>query len=170
MPATLRSLTLTILIVIFLSLLFTSATTAQLQYDPNLTRNPPRVQQATLQLLTQPTRTANAVLRVQFQDQRRNTSIVINGGRAPTLLRDDGEAPDAKAGDGNYAALVQVNAKQYSIEQRRRLQLAQRVQYVPVFEQRQLKRWVPFRPSRVTELRTDIATVLDNFHGIPFDL
>jgi len=170
MHATLRSLTLTALTVVCLSLLFTSVAIAELQYDPGLIRNPPRVQQATLQLLAKPTQTANAVLRVTFQDQRRNTSIVINGGRAPTLLRDDGKAPDAKAGDGSYAALVKVNAKQYSIEQRRRLQLAQRFQSVPVFEQRQLKRWIPFRPSRVTELRTDVATVVDNFTGIPFDL
>ena len=170
MPAALRSLTPTTFLVVCLSLLFTSVAIAELQYDSNLMRNPPRVRQVTLQLLPKPTRTANAVLRVQFQDQRRNTSIVINGGRAPTLLRDDGKAPDAKAGDGSYAALVQVNAKQYSIEQRRRLQLAQRFKYVPVFEQRQLKRWIPFRPSRVTELRTDVATVVDNFTGIPFDL
>jgi hypothetical protein len=170
MPATLRSLTLTALIVVCAPLLFTSDATADLQYDPNLTRNPPRVQQATLQLLAKPTQTANAVLRVQFADQRRNTSIVINGGRAPTLLRDDGKAPDAKPGDGSYAALVKVNAKQYSIEQRRRLQLAQRFQYMPVFEQRELKRWIPFRPSQVTELRTDIPTVVDNFTGLPFDL
>lgn len=167
MPATLRSLTLTGLIVCA-SLPFTSAAIAELQYDPGLTRNPPRVQQATLQLLANPTQIANAVLRVRFQDQRRSTSIVINGGRVPTLLRDDGKAPDAEPGDGNYAALVKVNAKQYSIEQRRRLQLAQRFKSVPVFEQRQLKRWIPFRPSQVTELRTDVPTVVDNFTGLPF--
>jgi len=104
MHATLRSLTLTALTVVCLSLLFTSVAIAELQYDPGLIRNPPRVQQATLQLLAKPTQTANAVLRVTFQDQRRNTSIVINGGRAPTLLRDDGKAPDAKAGRSGSCA------------------------------------------------------------------
>lgn len=170
MSATVRSPALAALIVVCAPLPFTSAAAAGLEYDRSLTRNPPRVQQATLQLLSKPTQTANAVLRVQFQDLRKNTSIVINGGRAPTLLHDDGKAPDAKRGDGIYAALVKVNAKQYSIEQRRRLQLAQRFKEVPVFEQRQLKRWIPFRPSQVTELRTDVATVVDSFTGIPFDL
>jgi hypothetical protein len=158
------------LIAVCAPLYLTSAAAAQLEYDRGLTRNPPRVQQATLQLLLKPTQTANAVLRVRFQDQRRNTSIVINGGRAPTLLRDDGMAPDAKRGDGTYAALVKVNANQYSIEQRRRLQLAQRFKRVPVFEQRELKRWIAFRPSPVTALRTDVATVVDNFTGVPFGL
>lgn len=96
MPATRRSVTLTALIAVCVSLPFTSAAIAELQYDRSLTRNPPPVRQATLQLLSKSTQTANAVLRVQFQDQRRNTAIVINGGRVPTLLRDDGKTPDVK--------------------------------------------------------------------------
>ena len=51
MPATLRSLTLTALTVVGLSLLFTSVAIGELQYEPGLMRNPPRVRQATLQLL-----------------------------------------------------------------------------------------------------------------------
>lgn len=170
MSETRSSSTLAALIVICAPWYVTAAAAADLQYDRALARNPPGVQQATLQLLSKPTQTANAVLRVQFQDQRKNTSLVINGGRGPTLLRDDGTAPDSKRGDGTYTALVKVNAQQYSIEQRRRLQLAERFKNVPVFEQRELKRWIPFRPSPRIELRTDVPTVVDNFTGVPFDV
>jgi hypothetical protein len=141
---------------------------AELKFDPAYARNPPDVAEATLQLLSQPTGTANAVLRVRFRDQRRNTSIVIDGGRARTLLRDDGAAPDARAADGQYAALVQVNPEHYSIEQRRRIELAKRYPQLPEFSNRQLVRWLPFRPSQITTLRTEVATVIDKFKGVPF--
>jgi hypothetical protein len=162
-----RSSMLAVLVVCLTLSVFTTAA-AELKYDPSLARNPPRAQQATLQLLKKPTPIANTVLRVKFEDARRGGSIVINGGRAPTLLRDDGQAPDAQREDGTYAAFVQVNARQYSIEQRRRLDLARHYHEVPVFERRQLKGWIPLRPSQITELRTDVPTVVDKFAGIPF--
>jgi hypothetical protein len=149
-------------------LTFTSAAAAELTFDRNLARNPPPVREATLQLLPTPTQTANAVLRVQFQDRRKTGSLVIHGGKVPTLLRDDGTAPDTKRGDGVYAALVNVNAAQFGVEQRRRLELAKSYREVPVFEQRQLKRWIPFSPSPDTQLNTDSPTTLDRFTGVPF--
>jgi hypothetical protein len=145
-----------------------TAQAAEPAFDRELARNPPRIAHATLQLLPRSTETANAVLRVQFADQRRQSAIVIDGGKVRTYLRDDGVAPDAKVGDGVYAAFVHVNTKQYSVEQRRRLQLAQNVKELPEFDNRELIRWTPFRPSDDLTLRTDRPSVLDRFKGVPF--
>jgi len=148
----------------------TSVSAAELEFDPALARNPPEVEQASLQLLARPSTTANAIVRVRFEDQRRQTAIVINGGRARTLLRDDGVAPDDRAGDGLYAAFVKINAEQYPIEQRRRLDLAWRYKELPEFRNRELVRWLPFRPSPATRLRVDQPTVVDKFKGVPFPI
>src|SRR5688572_15801076 len=129
---TLRSWMITVLSPV--ALIVATAQAAEPSFDPRLARDPPRVAQASLQLLPRPTETANAVLRVQFVDQRRQSAIVIDGGKVRTYLRDDGAAPDAKVGDGVYAAFVHVNTNQYTVEQRRRLQLAQNVRELPEFD------------------------------------
>jgi hypothetical protein len=155
-------------LILFSSLAGGFAYSAELQFDPAYARNPPDVAEATVQLLPKPTPAANAVLRVRFVDQRRNTAIVIDGGRVRTMLRDDGAAPDARAADGHYAAFVQVNSERYSTEQRRRIELAKRYPQLPEFRNRQLVGAVAFRPSQATTLRTDVATVIDKFKGVPF--
>jgi hypothetical protein len=145
-----------------------TAQAAEPAFDRELARNPPRIASATLQLLPRPTETANAVLRAQFEDRRGKGAVVIDGGKALTYLRDDGVAPDAKVGDGVYAAFVHVNTKQYTVEQRRRLQLAQNVRELPEFGNRELIRWTPFRPSDDVLLHVDRPSPLDRFKGVPF--
>ena len=90
---------------------------------------------------------------------------------ALTLLRDDGQSPDHSAHDGLYAGLVRVNAEQYSIEQRRRLNLAETFKEVPLIEQRRSIGSRPFRPSKAIQLAPDVATRSMTFRAcrIPVD-
>ncbi len=78
----------------------------ELMFDPAHAKAPPQVAAATIELLAQPTTAGNAVVRMQFTDRRSRTPVVIQGGPGPALLRDDGIAPDTRAGDGRYAAVV----------------------------------------------------------------
>src|SRR5262245_25145578 len=111
---------------------------AELRFDPVTAKAPPRVAQASIELLAKPLASGNTVLRVQFADRRSDAPVVIQGGLGLTALRDDGVAPDEKAGDGHYAAFVNVNVDQLAKERERRLGLARRVKDAPVFFMREL--------------------------------
>ena len=136
-------------------------------FDPALSRSPPAVASASVELLAQPSAQGNALLRVRFADQRKGGSLVIQGGPGPTLLRDDGVAPDQGAGDGLYAAQVQVNASQFSREQQRRLDLSLLVQTVPEYQQRQLIARRIFKPTAQMTLVEGQPRLLDVFRGVP---
>jgi hypothetical protein len=144
-----------------------SAHALALEFDPALAKAPPAPRSASVELLAKPTAAGNAVLRVQFDQMRDKRQLVIQGAAGPTLLRDDGIAPDDKAGDGQFAAVVQVNPEAYSKEQRRRIDLALKVKDVPVFDHRVLRGFAPFTPSKVDVLMAGITTPLDKFHGLP---
>jgi hypothetical protein len=138
-----------------------------LVFDPALARNPPQVQQATIELRKQPDSKGNALLRVRFADKRSHSSIVVQTGPRAALLRDDGVEPDDKAGDGLYASYVQLNAEQFAQEQARRNQLADTVKSLPVFQSRQLIGTEPFRPDLQTTLRLGSQEVIHGFKGVP---
>ena len=124
---------------------------------------------ASIELLVQPASYGNAVVRMKFADRRSKSPVVIHGGAGPTLLRDDGYAPDMRGGDGDYAAFVHLNAEQYSREQQRRLELAAKHRTLPVFGgHRELLRYEPFEPSRVVKLTPGVPNVIDKFKGVPF--
>ncbi len=139
-----------------------------LVFDPAHAKAPPQVAAATIELLAQPTAAGNAVVRMQFTDRRSRTPVVIQGGPGPALLRDDGIAPDTRAGDGRYAAVVQLNVEQYRRAKQRRIELASKYPTLPVFEARELLRHEPFRPSPIIELTPVIPSVLDKFKGVPY--
>lgn len=140
---------------------------ADLAFDPAVAASPPAPRNATVELLTQPVAAGNAVLRVQFDTRRGQAPLVIPGANGPTLLRDDGVAPDDKAGDGRHAAIVRINIEAFTQEQRRRIGLAGKVKTVPMFELRELRGFVPFRPSPIDRLQPGIPNLIDDFRGVP---
>jgi hypothetical protein len=151
-------------------LVFTGSTgAADIRFDPTFARSPPKISQADFELLPKPTAAGNAILRVQFADQRRGTSIAIQGGPAPTYLRDDGKYPDSKIADGLYAAVINLNTEAYLQEQRRRIELATRYKTLPVFNMRELIGSEPFRPRPLPQMRPGERNAIDHFKGVPFD-
>lgn len=146
------------------------AAAAEPVFDATAGRTPLPVHSASLELLAAPTGIANALLRVQFADgpdPRPKAPIAIQGGHVTTLLRDDGVAPDAKAGDGVFSALVNIDADSYAAELRRRAQWAALVKEVPVFEGRELLRHAPFLPPAPRGLEAGRVQTIDLFHGLP---
>jgi hypothetical protein len=133
----------------------------------DLSASPPPVAAASVELLRSPLPTGNTVLRVRFADERRGSTIPIDGGRGTVPLRDDGVAPDAKALDGEFAAHVHLDPQAYAREQARRAGLAKRVQSVPVFGLRELLRWEPFRPPKTLRLEPGVRVPIDGFLGVP---
>jgi hypothetical protein len=142
----------------------------QIKFDAGYARNPPQVSRADFELLAKPVAAGNAILHVQFADQRRGTRIAIQGGPGPTYLRDDGTYPDVKIADGLYSAIVNVNTEGYLREQRRRLELAQRYPRLPNFHMRELIGDEPFRPLPLRPIHPGGRYDLDNFKGVPFDV
>jgi hypothetical protein len=151
-----------------MSVLSHGAEAVELKFDPAHAKSPPPVASASIELSRQPAAAGNAVVRIQFADRRSKTPVVIQGGLGPTQLRDDGIAPDARAGDGLYAAFVQLNAEQFSRMQQRRIELASKYRTLPVFGARELLRHEPFEPSRSVTLSPGIPSILDKFKGVPF--
>jgi hypothetical protein len=143
---------------------------ADIAFDPAAAKSPPLPRNATVELLSQPTAGGNAILRVQFDTRRGKAPLVIQGAAGPTLLRDDGVAPDDKAGDGRHAAVVRINLGAFTLEQRRRIALARQVKTVPVFDLRELRGLVPFQPSPVERLKPGIPNLLDDFRGVPLEV
>ena len=141
---------------------------AELKFDPALAKAPPQVASASIELLPRPTLAGNAIVRMQFVDKRSKTPVVIQGGPGPTQLRDDGIAPDTRAGDGLYAAVVQVNSEQFSRMQQRRLELASKYRTLPMFNARELRRYEAPAPLRMTTLAAGTASVIDKMAGVPF--
>jgi hypothetical protein len=136
--------------------------------DPAHAKAPPRAASATVELLAQPTTVGNAVVRIRFADRRSKAPVVILGGSGPTLLRDDGIAPDTGAGDGSYAAVVRLNVEQHRLALQRRIALAARYPTLPVFERRELLRHEPFRPSPDIDMKPGIPSPVDRFTGVPY--
>lgn len=145
------------------------ATTAAAQSltEPNVASGQPKVDTASITLLAKPSAQGNAVLRVRFADKRAGGSLPIAAGPGPALLRDDGIAPDTKAGDGVHAAVVQFNGEAYARELKRRAGWASKVKSVPVFELRELRGWKPFELPRGFTLLPGVENLLDDFIGIP---
>jgi hypothetical protein len=145
------------------------AQSTELRFDPAHAKAPPAVASASIELLVKAVEAGNAVVRMQFADKRSKSPVVIQGGAGPTLLRDDGIAPDTRGGDGHYAAFVHLNAEQYSRVQQRRIELAARYRTLPVFGgHRELLRHDAFEPSRNSKLVPGIPNALDKFKGVPF--
>ena len=86
----------------------------------NLGSDPPEVLSGSVQLLRQPTDAGNAVLRVRFApNQGLPDQIVVTPGDRRAVLRDDGKGGDAKAGDGEYTATIQLDVKALDAQQGR---------------------------------------------------
>ncbi len=149
---------------------YTRVDAAEVRFDAQFVRNPPRAQRATVEPLTNPTISGNAILRVHFNDARVKESIAVRNGRNTTVLRDDGIAPDEKARDGMHTAIVNINVEQYAVEQRRRLRLAERVKTVPFFEVREQAGTKLFQPSTLVQLKPGQSAVIDDFQGVPNDV
>ena len=143
-----------------------AARAADLPFDPALAGSPPRVASATFELLARPVAAGNAVLRVRFADRVPSSGIVIQGGPGPTLLRDDGRAPDTKADDGIFAAVVNINTAMLGKERSRRLSLARKYPRLPEFDHRVLVRWSPFEPPDPLRLEPGVAQGIDRFKGV----
>jgi hypothetical protein len=141
------------------------AQSTKLRFDPALAKLPPAVERATLELLTDPSASGNAKLRVRFADKRSKTFVVIDNGYGPTALRDDGVAPDDKAGDGVFTAIVNANAEQFAKEQERRATLSRTAKTTPVFRLRELRGYEPARGPQNLRLIPGIETVLEKFNG-----
>lgn len=102
-----------------------------------------------------------------FADKRRNTALVIQGCLGPTPLRDDGVAPDTRAADGVYAAVVQADAVQVNRTLQQRIERVSKYRALPVFgPQRELLRHEPPAPSRFTSLEAGRVSLLDKVSGI----
>ena len=144
-----------------------SAPAAGLSFDPALSRSPPEVAEAAFVPLARPGAQGNAVLQLRFADRRQGGTLVIQGGPGPTLLRDDGLAPDTHAGDGLYQALVQINLARFTQEQQRRVGLAQTIRTVPDFRLRQRLRDLLFQPSPPPGLEPGRRVPIDRFLGLP---
>jgi hypothetical protein len=140
---------------------------AELSFDPALSRSPPELASASFEPLARPDALGNALLRLRFADERRGTSLVIQGGPGPTLLRDDGVAPDTEARDGLYTALVQINGAQFVKEQQRRIGLARTIKTVPEFRLRQRLSDQLFQPSALPRLQPGVRVPIDRFLGLP---
>lgn len=153
-----------------LTMAVTAASAAEPAFDPALAKAPPVARSATLELLAKPDAAGNAVLRVQLERRRSPSPLVIPGPAGPTLLRDDGIAPDDRAGDGQHAAIVQVDVEAFAREQRRLIALAREVTTVPQFVQRELRGFAPWRPPQFDRLLPGVPVVLDKVHGFPVKL
>lgn len=145
----------------------TATQAAEPPSDPDRRQATPKVAAASIEMLARPSAQGNAVLRVRFADKRSGGSVPIVGGPGPTLLRDDGVAPDAKAGDGLHAAVVQFNADAYAREVKRRAGWAQKVKALPVFDARELRAWTPYELPRGFTAAPGVENLLDQFTGIP---
>jgi hypothetical protein len=114
----------------------------------DLQRDPPRVEKASIRLLTSDGK-SNALLRVIFnkRDQRLAKAVrgfPLAGINENTMLRDDGEKGDEKAQDGVFSAIVDFDIKAASTEQSRRLKFG-RDRKVPVFAGRNIIGSQPIR-------------------------
>ena len=76
-----------------------------LQFDPNLMRSPPEIAEVSMQVLVTPTDEGNTRLRVRFREKIDRRTLAIEGGRGPTLLRDDGAGADERGGDPAYSLI-----------------------------------------------------------------
>jgi len=144
-----------------------TARAADLQFDPRLAASPPRVSSASFELLARPEAAGNAVLRVRFAEGGPKGNLVIQGGPGPTLLRDDGKAPDTRAGDGIFAAVVKLNTTQLAQERARRNGLVRKYPTLPQFDHRVLVRWLPFQVSETVKLEPGIVQAIGSFTGVP---
>lgn len=153
--------------VLAVALAATAGRAAEPPSDPDRQSANMKVATATIEMLAKPSMQGNAVLRVRFADKRSGGSVPISGGMGPTLLRDDGVSPDAKAGDGQHAAVVQFNGEAYAAELKRRTGWAQQKMQLPVFEVRELRSWTPFELPRGITLVPGVENLLDRFTGIP---
>jgi hypothetical protein len=146
---------------------FSFAQSTDAPFDSRYFRNPPQVSQATFEVLTKPVPTGNAIVRLEFVDKRNRDPIAIQGGIAPTNLRDDGEYPDNKRGDGVYAAVVNINLQQYYREQQRRTELAKNTKTTPLFSLRELRGVEKFAPTPPRLLQPGDRSPIDRFRGVP---
>jgi hypothetical protein len=144
-----------------------AAGAAELQFDAALAASPPAVAHVTIEALAKPTAAGNAVLRLRFQDERRDKPVVIDGGSGPALLRDDGKLPDDKPGDGSYAAYVRVDAAAMTKEQARRFAQAGRIKSLPVFHLRELLRFDPFKPPPPKKFEPGVIVPIGGAGGLP---
>jgi cytochrome c551/c552 len=140
------------------------------KFDPALTRSPPEVEQASIEILKAPNYQGNARLRVQFKQSVRKRSLVIQGGQGPTLLRDDGLQADQNADDGMYSAFVNFDQEAYEAEWKRRAEIAREGVEVPLFKNRKIvgKRRLdlpPFKPLKPGQI-----VPLFLFDGMPSPL
>jgi len=113
----------------------------ELRFDPALMRAPPKVAEASIEFLVKPTEAGNVRLRARFEEKVAKQALVIQGGKGPTLLRDDGVGADEKAGDGVFSAFVNFDTRAYEAELKRRAEVAKKVKEVPVFKNRAFVGW-----------------------------
>ena len=136
------------------------------RFDPDLARNAPPVTEATVELLAKPVGTANVILRVQFTDGRSGTAVPIDGGAGrPVNLLDDGRAPDEKARDGIYTALVNVDVERFNAQVQRLREVGSHIDSIPVFDIRHLLETVPFRPELLQPLKVGVRAPAPHHSG-----
>ncbi|MGZ5443165.1 MAG: choice-of-anchor X domain-containing protein [Thermoanaerobaculia bacterium] len=72
----------------------------------------PVAERAAVMLLEKPVAAGNAVLYVQYPAAQKVSRVLkLDGEKQSTTLRDDGVAPDRKAGDGTHSAYLHVDRK-----------------------------------------------------------
>jgi hypothetical protein len=83
-----------------------------------------------------------SVLRLRFATPPRGTSLTVYPYDRPTLLRDDGRAPDTRAGDGEFAAAVATDfATEAALFDANRADMV-RMGRLPVVVERELQGWI----------------------------
>jgi hypothetical protein len=106
-----------------------------LQAPNPIVRARPVAERAAVMLLDRTTNQGNAVLYVQFRPgSKAARTLRLDGERGPTTLRDDGIAPDRKAGDGTHSAYIHLDAARLAQQQNRFLQAGS----MPIFAGREL--------------------------------
>ncbi|HEX7828832.1 MAG TPA: choice-of-anchor X domain-containing protein [Thermoanaerobaculia bacterium] len=95
----------------------------------DITQTPPVAERAALRLLKEANKSGNAVLFVEFGAERAPRVVTIELERGKATLRDDGTAPDEKAGDGVHTGWITV-----SIDELKKMQdQGLRAKELPVF-------------------------------------
>jgi hypothetical protein len=95
----------------------------------------PVAERMAIRLLDPATATSNAILFVQFGSKPAAARILsLDTERGPTSLRDDGVAPDARAGDGIHSGRLRVDIEQLRTRQQKMLSASS----LPLFVGREL--------------------------------
>jgi hypothetical protein len=115
--------------------------------NPEFMNDPPEPQEAFIEILTEPQGNLNSRLLLAFDREEAPPelfSFQLDGDLV--LMRDDGARPDEQAGDLLFTGLINLNLEDLEATNRHLAEWQQKVDVVPVFEDRHLVGREPIRP------------------------